>query len=552
MPISVKLPDGSVAQFPDGTSNDVMKAAIQKRFPVQKNTSGSPDDRSAVAPPLPTGAQANYNLAIKKVATDNNLSPQAVDYLKQQYDPSLWNLARSGTTFGLSDELSGLSGGLANMLIGKDFGQGYGDFSDLQNRTIDLAREKNGMLGSAAELVPSLMTMGPERAAVEAAVSQAPRVAQALPGYAKAIASGAGTGAILGGIGGFTNTDGDVQQRAEGGGKGALAGALLGGVTGGIGRSIAGLSGRGAAISAPSVDDLKAQAGAIYDSARASGAKMNQNGTISLSDDMHNLAVNEGLVSPTGRVSSSYPKINEALKMFDDYSGGEMTVAQMQSMRKTLQGAAKSSDANESRIGVEMLRQFDDFVSQGVPELKDAAAIYHRAKKGELIETAIELAGSRAGQFSGSGFENALRTEFRGLDRQIIKGQLKGVTQAEQDAIKKVANGGGIENVARWFGKYAPTGVIPTTAALGIGNMIGGPLGAGAGAVISGVGLAGRLTGTALQKRNAAIASALMRRGAPAVMSPTQTQIGSALLNGGMLGAGVGGYQAGRQLAGAQ
>ena len=32
MPIEVELPDGSIAEFPDGTPNDVIKGALQRRF----------------------------------------------------------------------------------------------------------------------------------------------------------------------------------------------------------------------------------------------------------------------------------------------------------------------------------------------------------------------------------------------------------------------------------------------------------------------------------------------------------------------------------------
>lgn len=40
--IEVQLPDGSIAEFPDGTAPDVMKAAIQKRFPVQAPADAAP------------------------------------------------------------------------------------------------------------------------------------------------------------------------------------------------------------------------------------------------------------------------------------------------------------------------------------------------------------------------------------------------------------------------------------------------------------------------------------------------------------------------------
>lgn len=277
---------------------------------------------------------------------------------------------------------------------------------------------------------------------------------------------------------------------------------------------------------APSVEALKDEAGQLYDAARASGVEMSQAGTTRLSDEMFDIARQEGLVSPTGRVASSYPKIAEALRVFDDYAAGTMDVAQMQAVRRTLQDAAGSLDAGERRLGAVLLEKFDDVVEQGVPELAEAASIYHRAKKGELIETAIELAASRAGQFSGSGFENALRTEFRNLDRQIIKGQLKGISDHEAEAIRKVANGGPIENALRLVGKLAPTGVVSAGIGGGAGFAAGGPVGA---AAVMGTGAVARALATAAQARNAQVASALMRRGGPHMPSQQQEAIVRAL-----------------------
>jgi len=278
---------------------------------------------------------------------------------------------------------------------------------------------------------------------------------------------------------------------------------------------------------APTVEALKEQAGKIYDAARDSGVQMSQEGTINLSDRMYELAQNEGLVSPTGRVDTSYPKIVNALQTFDDYSHGSMTVPQMQSVRRKLQDAAASADSGEKRIGTIMLRKFDQVVAQGVPELSQASALYHKAMKGQEIEQAIELAGNRAGQFSGSGFENALRTEFRALDRRYIKGDLPGYTQEEIDAIRKVASGGPIENILRYFGKAAPTGIVSALGGAGAGYLAGGPVGA---AAVMGTGAGARMAATALQKRNAAVADALVRRGGPAVMGDKQRAIVQAIL----------------------
>ena len=47
---------------------------------------------------------------------------------------------------------------------------------------------------------------------------------------------------------------------------------------------------------------------------------------------------------------------------------------------------------------------------------------------------------NRAAQFSGSGFENALRTEFRNLAQNPKR--LRGFSAEEQAAIRRVARGG--------------------------------------------------------------------------------------------------------------
>jgi hypothetical protein len=280
---------------------------------------------------------------------------------------------------------------------------------------------------------------------------------------------------------------------------------------------------------APSVESLKAQAGAKYDAARDLGIKAVPEQTTQLADDIKALVTSEGLVRPDGKIVKVYPKVKSALDMIDAYREAGMDPTQMQQVRRLLQGAAQSADGAEARIGTKMLRQFDDFVEPLAPQFKEANALYAMAKKGELIDQTIELAGIRAGQFSGSGYENALRTEFRALARKIEKGQLKGVTDAEAKAIRKIAAGGKLENIMRDLGKAAPRGIVGTGMSAGvpfmIGNAIGGPaLGGAASAASMGIGEVGRRVATAMQSKNALAASALARSGgAMPLIAPPQT-----------------------------
>lgn len=174
----------------------------------------------AVASAQPT-AQSRYDAAIQAIIDANpGASPEDIKSLKEHYGPSnLMDLAQAGTTFGLSDELSGLAGGLKALFAGRDFGSSYSRWAELQAAREGLGREQGGMAASAAELVPSLLTGMPEAALANAVA----------PSALKMVGTGLGLGGAMGAVGGFTNTEGDLGQRAQGAEKGGLIGAALGG-----------------------------------------------------------------------------------------------------------------------------------------------------------------------------------------------------------------------------------------------------------------------------------------------------------------------------------
>ncbi len=410
--------------------------------------------------------------------------------------------AMQGMTFGFGDEILGTLMSPIEMGIdavqGKPFDPG---------RSWNQAVEKNRQADAqAAEASPIASTVGNLVGAVGTGLGLSKAGVTLMNAAKPTIASmgirGAAEGAAYGGLHGLgTGTDDKVGSAIEG----AAWGAGTGGFLGALGGAIASKSAQGAA---PTVEQLKQEAGALYDAARASGVVAPQQATTALNQTMKGIATAEGLITPAGRVNASYPRIQGVLNTFDDFASGTMDIAQAQAVRKVLSDAAKSTEPGERRIATMMLEQFDSFLDPLAPQIGVANQIYSRAKKGELIEQAIELAGSRAGQFSGSGFENALRTEFRGLERQIIKGQLRGLSQPEIDAITRVAQGGPVENALRLVGKLAPTGAVSFGAGAGvpfmIGNAAGGPVvGAAAAAGTMGAGLAARGAATKMTASNA-------------------------------------------------
>jgi hypothetical protein len=312
--------------------------------------------------------------------------------------------------------------------------------------------------------------------------------------------------------------------------KNIAAEMLVGGVVGKAGDvALRGVTSRIAdrkiAKAVPTVEQLKGQASRLYQKAEQRGITATKKQTQTLASKMKAVAQDEGLISPTGRVSSAYPKAKEALDLTKDFARGQMTPKQMQTVRKVLSEGAGSTDRSERRIAMAMLDNFDDWTAPLAPELAQARSVSRRYINAEKLGTARELAESKAGQFTGSGLENALRTEYRNLDRQIVRGQERGFTPETIEAINKVSRGTTTSNIARNVGKLAPTGVVSGGLATGVpflvGNAIGGPtlggiLAAGAG----GAGLAGRRLATDINMRNAGLAELIARQGGALPQAP--------------------------------
>jgi len=439
-----------------------------------------------------------------------------------------------GITFGFADEMNAgvqtVPRVIGQMLRGQpaDFGKAYGEGLEDTRAYIDERANKAPNAALIGELLGGAMT----GSTLMKAGLTLMKPGASLPG---AVLRGGTEGAAYGGVSGFGNSEAtDLTGRFGD----ALEGAYWGAGTGSLlsGASAVG-SGVGKKAAVPTVDELKDEARALYKQADASGVTFDKGEVKQAADDIAAKVLSEG-IDPT-----LHPRATAALKRLQEAGATGMTIKDAQTMRRVLAAAAKDPmNPDEQRIAKIMIDKFDDMVSSKSPELAKAREIYRTAKKGELIETAIELAKSRANQFSQSGMENALRTEFRYLQRQIIKGQLKGLTQAEVDAINKVADGGTLDNIARYVGKAAPTGAVSFMAGGGVpfmaGNAIGGPgVGAAASGATMATGLAGRAAAEALTKRNALAAALTARNGGVAVpkarMTPQQMAIAQALIAAG-------------------
>jgi len=349
---------------------------------------------------------------------------------------------------------------------------------------------------------------------------------------AAAVPVGAGAGTMRSLIGGLV--------AAAGGGAGAatanevfpnnpaadMTGEFLGSLATGLPLAAAGQAARQRGINAavPTVDDLKRQASGLYDAAEQRGVVAGPTQTTQLADDFRQTLRNEGQLGPAGRITDAPTSTNKSLNLVEQYEGRQMTPSEMDTVRGVLAEGRGSVEGSDRRLAGLLTDQFDDWVRPMAPEFDQARDVASRYLQAEDLGKARELADVEASKFTGSGLENALRTQFRGLDRNVVN-ERNWFTPEVQDAIRKVSRGTWGSNLARGLGRMAPTG--PVSGALGIGAptalgaYLGGPVGAMvAGTGAAGLGIGGRMAATRMGVNAANMAELTARNGGAVARAP--------------------------------
>lgn len=311
-------------------------------------------------------------------------------------------------------------------------------------------------------------------------------------------------------------------------GAGAAVGRAVGGDTGETVGSIAGPLGllalsrgvgnRAAANAArpPATEELRLQAQNAYQAADNAGVIIAQPALqrleAGIAADMARQGMDDMLHPRVARVMQ---------RITEDAARGNMTLEGSEILRRVMKNAASSADASERRLAQRMVNRLDEFVTNlrptdlvqgnraGIAELQNARTLWSRSAKADTIETLMERAATRAQQFSGSGMENALRTEFRQL--ALNQRRMRLFTADEQAAIRRVAEGGTLGNIMRFVGRGAPRGAI--MQATHAGSILTNPA---VGIPLAAVTEGARRGATALTQRNARLAAEIMRRGGPA------------------------------------
>jgi hypothetical protein len=269
-------------------------------------------------------------------------------------------------------------------------------------------------------------------------------------------------------------------------------GSPLVGMAAGIAAGIPFAMGAKGTLQAPTVQELKGQAGQQYKFAEDVGAVFKKNSYNQFANKL------ESTLSKEGLDKTLQPRVYAALERIKDTKGGNVSLENMEILRRIGQAAGSSADASERRLASIMVDNLDDFVetaqpgqlakgsSEAVSALTDARELWKRAKKTEILDDLVASAELRAdANFSQSGMENALRRKLVTLADNPKK--LRAFTKEEQSAIKVAAKGGPIQNALRLVGKLAPTGIVSGGGSVGLGYLAGGPIGAVGLPIVGGV-----------------------------------------------------------------
>lgn len=453
--------------------------------------------------------------------------PNVLERLGQVTGSTFTGLGQ-GATMGAYDEVASALGapikGIDNLISGRDAIAGPGDILPFLGRSFMDAREgQQALVNQAYEQAPYAAGAGDIAGALGLGLLSG---GSNIASVAKPTILGmAGRGGLEGGLQGAASgfnaaEDNTLPARLRAAAQGAGVGGVLGALTGG---AVGGSMARTQQKAVPTVQNLFDDAEALYTAARNSGNVASPQQSTDFAKHIMDIARAESLVGPkSGNIDNSYPHLAGFINMMNEYGGEVLDVGRLQSLRRRLASAAGSGDANERRIAMDMLDDFDNLATSIAPELGEATDLYWRAKTGELIERLGKLADVRASQYSQSGIENGLRAEFRALERRIINGKVRGLPQELVDQIGAISRGDSLQDAARWASRFSLknplTALGGTAAGFATGSL---PVAAGIWAGAQGAGmLAGKMA-----RDKYAVAAALARNGGalPAVpYTPTQ------------------------------
>src|SRR3990167_1128601 len=412
---------------------------------------------------------------------------------------------------------------IAKDIPGKNYGERYENALE-QQRGMDRSFDESYPTASTTLQVGGGLVAG---GALTRAAPAAAKVAFGNVGRTirARMAAGATSGGVVGAAHGFGAGEGGAEERLQRAGEYGVTGAAIGGIVPVIAAGAGRLSG---AQPPPtmSMDDISTAKKAAYTQAKQSGVVVSGQSWEAFKQQIEPALNQQAIVQPelhTGAVAAL-----NAIKA----QSGNIPLERADLLRQVINDAADSAANDGDLMRVMKIKEmFDQFLDNtgnyaagnaatAVPLLKDARGLAQREFKGRQIQKLINLAESQsARRYGQAGYEQSLRNQFGQYQDRLIRypHEAKQYTKEELAAIKRVAEGGTLDNVLRALGKWSIGGPMQATltgfGGYGLGEAIAPGSGPYAAMGAAGLGGLSRFGATQATSNNAMLAHELMRAG---------------------------------------
>lgn len=489
--IEVELPDGRILEFPEGTSQDEMRTAINSLLGV---------------PAEEAPAERGFMAALKDnvIGVDDGVESPG-EKLAQ-----FLNIGGESMTFGLVGDEVDAAVRTGGGLLG-DYDAALEDYRAREQAF----RDNNPGLALTADLGGAMVVPA-------GAAARAPSLlGRALYGSATA-AAGGGVHGLLEGEGGIGLRIDRATDQAT---TGAVLGAALPIAGAGLSRAannvIQRRAMRQAAASAPAREAIERQASEMFD--QVSGANLPRQGLLDVASDVAETGRQYGM---DAMLTPNAARVSNNLEDLATSAGDDLSMQDLQVLRRQAAvPAGNVANRTESAIGTQMINSLDDYVDAVAPELgetgKEARRLWGVLRRSDQIDEAFERASTAA-----SGFENGLQIEFRRILRSPKL--LRGFNETEVAAMRSVVNGGPLHGLLRQIGRLGfsldgGSNAVGGVFGASLGGLLGGPVGA---AAVAGIGATARKSSEILRTNAANRARDIIRNPnatqLPAISSQTQ------------------------------
>lgn len=214
---------------------------------------------------------------------------------------------------------------------------------------------------------------------------------------------------------------------------------------------------------APTHEELVLESKNLYDKAKQSGVQFDTN---KFADEMFTIGKQ---LRAEGYTPKAYPGISSVLEEMTNVQNPK-DFTELQAIRKMIQGQQKSADPETRRLASILKDDFDNYLlnapdahittgtKEGTKLWSEARNSYSRLKKSEIFDDMLQNAELDKSKFTQSGAENSMAQQLRQLSKNDKK--MRMFTTEEQDAIREAAKGGTVQNMLKFYGKFAPTGPV--------------------------------------------------------------------------------------------